>query len=321
MTFRNEDPILQVVMYHYVRDLPNSRFPRIKGMLTDTFRDQVRQLAGESEMATLESALDFLRGSYRPKRNLCVLTFDDGLREHYSDVTQILSEHGIQGIFFVITRCQEENIVAPVHMNHFLMADLDWKFYREEFERELCIETRETPVTWSVDLAKAQRTYPWDIPDVAQFKYLFNFVLQPALRDRVVRTLFAQHMGDETSFARMLYFSWEEARQMQAAGMIIGGHSHEHSVLAQLGEAALEKDLHACRRLLDVRLNAQSVWPFSYPYGKRDSYTPEVVRKLEALDFDCAFATEAGLNPAGVDHFAIRRIDCNVAGQQLKQTA
>ena len=81
---------LQVVMYHYIRDLPNTSFPRIKGMLTRDFREQLATLQSRYEMGTLESALDFMRGSYRPSRDLCLLTFDDGLKEHYAEITPIL---------------------------------------------------------------------------------------------------------------------------------------------------------------------------------------------------------------------------------------
>src|SRR5262245_10648640 len=114
------NPVLHVVMYHYVRDLPNTSFPRIKGMLPSDFRRQLTALQGQYEMATLESALDFLQGTYRPSCDLCLLTFDDGLKEHYTEVAPMLLDHGVQGIFFVITAGLEEHRVASVHMNHFL---------------------------------------------------------------------------------------------------------------------------------------------------------------------------------------------------------
>src|SRR5919197_3009297 len=128
---------LHVVMYHYVRNLPNTSFPRIKGMLSSDFQQQLSALQNQYEMATLESALDFLRGIYLPSRDLCLLTFDDGLKDHYSEVTPILVDLGIQGIFFVITSCLQEHHVAPVHMNHFLMAALDFEFYRRAFLHRL----------------------------------------------------------------------------------------------------------------------------------------------------------------------------------------
>ena len=120
-------PALHVVMYHYVRDLPHTRYPKIKGMMLDEFRQQIAWLASHYEMATLEVALEFLRGAYRPAKDLCIFTFDDGLKEHYTDVAPILSEYKIQGLFGVITSCIEDHIVAPVHMNHFLMAEMEFR--------------------------------------------------------------------------------------------------------------------------------------------------------------------------------------------------
>ena len=61
-----QPPALQVVMYHYVRDLPRTPFPRIKGMLTADFRSQVAALCECYEMATLESALNYTYPISRP---------------------------------------------------------------------------------------------------------------------------------------------------------------------------------------------------------------------------------------------------------------
>src|SRR5271163_372474 len=86
-------PQLFVSTYHYVRDLPRTQFPQIKGMLLDDFREQVKVLPDLFEMATVNSALEFLKGTYHPRRDLCLMTFDDGLKEHYADVTPILDEN------------------------------------------------------------------------------------------------------------------------------------------------------------------------------------------------------------------------------------
>ena len=64
----HSDHVLRVVMYHYVRDLPRTQFPRLKGMLTEDFRHQVNELSSIYEMASIESALDFMTGEYRPRR-------------------------------------------------------------------------------------------------------------------------------------------------------------------------------------------------------------------------------------------------------------
>jgi peptidoglycan/xylan/chitin deacetylase (PgdA/CDA1 family) len=300
---------LHVVMYHYVRDLPRTRFPHLKGMLIDDFRAQVDELIARYEMASLETALAFLRGDYRATRDLCLLTFDDGLQEHWATVTPLLAERGVQGLFFIITAALEERRVAAVHMNHFLMATLGFNEYRRAF---LC-RLRELAPTISpaetLDHARVRRTYRWDEPAVAAFKYLFNFTLATQLRDRIVGELFVEYLGAEADFARELYLTWAQARQMQEAGMLIGGHSHQHLPLARLSDDEQAGDLHACLQSLQQRLRPQSQWPFSYPYGKRDSFNEATIGQLQRAGFTCAFATEVGANAAGADLFAMRRVD------------
>lgn len=298
---------LTVVAYHYVRDLPRTRFPRIKGMLTDNFRRQVTRLSERFEMATLEAALAFLVGRYQPARDLCLLTFDDGLKDHYSDGLPVLAERRIQGLFFVPTACLEGR-VASVHKSHFLMAALDFKEYQQVFLSRLAELSPETST--EVNLIEAL-AYRWDAPEVAAFKYLLNFGLPEALRVRILDALFVEYLGEETEFARQLYLSWDEAREMQTAGMLIGGHSHNHVALALMNDDCQRADLETCAGLLHGRLNSQALWPFTYPYGQSKTYNSLTVRSLRDLGFACSFTTEFGTNEVNQDPFSIRRIDTN----------
>ena len=52
---------LTVVMYHYVRDLVHSRYPRIKGLQIELFREQVRFLQKHYNFVTVEQVLDSYR--------------------------------------------------------------------------------------------------------------------------------------------------------------------------------------------------------------------------------------------------------------------
>ena len=307
------------VTYHYVRDLPRTRFPQIKGRLIADFEQQVDELSQRFEMATLESALAFLAGDYAPTRDLCLLVFDDGLKDHFTNVTPRLAERGIQGQFFITTACVEEHRVLSVHKNHFLMAAVDFDTYRRAFLERLAGLSPATHTT--VDAAKAQSTYPWDTPAVAAFKLLLNFEVPAPLRARILDGLFADFLGDEAVFARDLYLSWDEARQMQSAGMLLGGHTHEHLALATLSAAQQQTDLTTCQRLLQQRLKPQALWPFTYPYGQRHSFDDTTVRVLQELGFDCAFTTVPEPNRAGHDRFLLGRVDTNDVNTRIPVAA
>ncbi len=297
---------LHVVMFHYVRDVERTPFPRLHAMGIEEFRAQVGDLAATYEMATLESALAFLEDGFRPSRDLCLLTFDDGLREHYDDVLPILVEYGVQGLFFVITSCFGAK-VASVHKNHFVMAALG------EGEYATAVLTRAAELApecdVAVDAATASRTYRWDTPAIARIKYLLNFQFPADVRDRLLDDLFSECFGSEAAFARDLYVGWEQAREMQRNGMLIGGHSHTHVALGTLQPARQLDELATCADLLRTNLQPQSSWPFSYPYGKPGAYTPSTIDAVRSLNFSSAFATTAGSNTVGQDRFAIHRID------------
>jgi peptidoglycan/xylan/chitin deacetylase (PgdA/CDA1 family) len=312
------DPKLHVVMYHYVRDLPRTRYPKIKGMMLDDFRQQLTWLVAHYEMATLEAALAFLRGSYLPASDLCMVTFDDGLKEHYTDVACILAEYKVQGLFGVITSCVEDHRVAPVHMNHFLMAELHFETYQSAFVQRLRDIEPLALSSATVDPMLAQRSYPLDTQEVATFKFLFNFRLEARVRDHIVKALFNEYIGDEGSFARELYMSWEEIRQIQRAGMLVAGHTHWHRPLSALSDEELSTDLRVSRSLLERNLEPQQLWPFSYPYGKTNSYSNRAISLLRQLGFTCAFNTESGVNTSRTPLFELNRIDCNGAIQHLQ---
>lgn len=309
-------PTLHIAMYHYVLDPSRALFPRLKGMAFDDFRAQIAGLGSVFEMATLESALAFLNGAYEPKRNLCLLTFDDGLTDHFENVLPVLAERRLEGVFSVITGCLEERRVADVHMNHLLMASVDFSEYRSAFLSELQQYDGKVPSPTAVDPAVARRTYIWDTQDVADFKYFYNFMLPADVREPVIRRLFERFIGPEAQIAPKLYLSWEQARAMQSAGMVIGGHSHRHLPLSAQGNDELEAELPLCRSLLESRLLPQNLWPFCYPYGKRASFNDFAVATLGRLGFCCGLSTEPGPVRPGTDLFNIGRLDCKVVMPQ-----
>jgi peptidoglycan/xylan/chitin deacetylase (PgdA/CDA1 family) len=306
---------LTAVMYHYVRDPRRNEFPALRALSLDAFVTQVQHLRSRFEMATLETALAFLEGRYDPVRPLCLLTFDDGLKEHYTTVLPVLHDLGVEGLFFIPTGCIEGR-VASVHKNHFLLASLGLDRYRRAFLDQLSRSSPATPT--EVDAAKAQQYYRFDTPEVAAFKYLVAVGLSNELRAEVLDGVFAAFLGDEASFARELYLSWAEARALQEAGMVLGGHSHLHAVLRGLSGEAQRADLAGCAAMMHQRLHEQPVWPFSYPYGEYDDVTIDVLREV---GFQCAFTVSVGTNPASQDPYQLRRLDTNDVGAPAQPLA
>jgi len=53
---------LTVVMYHYVRDLKNSRYPEIKGLDVNLFREQIDFLGKNYHFVRIEDVINHYMG-------------------------------------------------------------------------------------------------------------------------------------------------------------------------------------------------------------------------------------------------------------------
>ncbi|KAB2342368.1 polysaccharide deacetylase family protein [Actinomadura rudentiformis] len=85
---------------------------------------------------------------------------------------------------------------------------------------------------------------------------------------------------------RML--AWEQVREAAAHGIEIGGHSHSHPQLDQLGDADLRSELTRNRGLLEDRLG-RAVTTMAYPYGYS---SVRVRRAVRAAGYDAACSVE-----------------------------
>ena len=87
---------LSVVMYHYVRDLKNSRYPEIKGCDVRLFKEQIRFLKKHYNFVTIEEVIDAWNSKKQLPPHAVLLTFDDAYKDHFDYVFPILEHEHIQ---------------------------------------------------------------------------------------------------------------------------------------------------------------------------------------------------------------------------------
>ncbi|MQY03192.1 polysaccharide deacetylase family protein [Actinomadura macrotermitis] len=89
--------------------------------------------------------------------------------------------------------------------------------------------------------------------------------------------------------------TWSQVREAAAHGIELGGHSHSHPQLDQLGDAALRDELARNKELLEDRLG-RAVTTMAYPFGYSSA---RVRRAVRAAGYDTACAVANRLAPAG----------------------
>ena len=158
-------------------------------------------------------------------------------------------------------------------MNHFLMAHLGFKTYQSEFLqvlREMGFAGETKP-----DLSVCQRAPIRSILLRWRNSNICSILCCPQKRGISASALFSRSTLATKRFRARTLRELGEAREMQREGMAMGGHSHQHRPLATLRYPELSADLTRNWDLIQKNLVPQEIWPFSYPYGKSDSYNRE----------------------------------------------
>ena len=81
-----------------------------------------------------------------------------------------------------------------------------------------------------------------EAPDV-RIKRILNYEAPYPVADRVLSAIFSRHLGDSTAFARGLYLSAAQIREMAKGGMTFGFHTESHPVLSRLDAASQRAEL------------------------------------------------------------------------------
>jgi peptidoglycan/xylan/chitin deacetylase (PgdA/CDA1 family) len=136
----------------------------------------------------------------------------------------------------------------------------------------------------------------------------------PLLRDNGMPATFylvSTHLGQTNAWdadgelAGRPLFGPEQAREMQDAGMELGGHTRHHPRLSQIPEAALDDEVAGCRADL-VQTLGRPIPSFAYPYGKM---SPAATAAVERAGFLGAVCSRSGFNDPAAPDYALRRIE------------
>ena len=233
---------LKVVMYHYVRDLKNSRYPDIKGMDYEKFKRQIRYLRDRYNIVRMEDVLSACAGSALPD-NAMLLTFDDSYMDHFTHVFPVLDAYGIQGSFFIPAKTFVEKKLLDVNKIHFILAAGDIKeLLPHLFSRLDYYRGGEFDFPSNEELFEQYGTVNrFDSREVSFVKRILQNGLPERLRHMISSELFRWYVGiPEDVFAGELYMNHDQIGTLKRKGMFIGVHGYDHYWLGKLSREAME---------------------------------------------------------------------------------
>jgi len=306
---------VSIVMYHYIRDLQNSRYPGVKGLDLRLFREQVRFLNANYSIIRMEDLISACKGNMELPGNAALLTFDDGYIDHYTNAFPLLDELGIQGSFFFTCGALKHEKILDVNKIHLILASADPK---KIFDTLLCsldyYRGAEFDIPANDELIKIYAVpYVYDDGETGFIKRMLQTVLPKRLRALITDDIFNEYVAinvDAQAFANELYCNVEQAKTMKRHGMHIGVHGYSHEWLGNMDKVEYEEDVRrSVEEMGGLGLIDRTEWVMNYPYGSWNDGVVEYARNN-----GCALGLttqKAAASPGYHDRMLLPRIDTN----------
>ncbi|WP_338984644.1 polysaccharide deacetylase family protein [Fusobacterium nucleatum] len=310
-----------VVMYHYVRDLKNSRYPNIRGLDIEKFEKQIKFFKENYNFIRMEDLIEYYKNPKKKElpEKAILLTFDDGYKDHYTYVLPVLLENNIQGSFYIPTKCFQNKKVLDVNKIHFILESCigEEEKILKEIEEYLG-KNKDSRITLPYNDYFKEYTVDsrFDKKEIIFIKRMLQVVLPKDYREKLVDILFKKYVctiGDkiisERAFWEELYLNPEQIRMMEKLGMHIGFHSHDHIWLNSLSKEEQEFQIKSSINYFkEIGVKTEKM-TLSYPYG---GYNEESVELIKKYEIPLAFTTKVAVADLNKDeNYALPRLDTN----------
>ena len=294
LVFRGE---LRILAYHRVLESiepPDFSFDvELISASAEAFRKQMTYVRRHFTPMRFDEVVDRMdRGRALPK-NAVVITFDDGYDDNYRIAFPILRELGMTAMFFVSTG----------HIDSGRPYAFDWLVHMVCSTTDERLHVPELGLDWALGPTKAERRR--QAADLLHKLKSMDADAQDAL---IVRLETLWGMGRISSHPDCRPMTWENLREMHAAGMEIGSHGVNHRMLAKLPRDGMAIEVEESKHTMEREL-ASPVVALSYPVGGPDSYDAETLSVVRSAGYRIACSYIGGVAAIGdADIFAMPRI-------------
>lgn len=285
-----------IVSYHrVVSDFTGELQRSIPGLLIsqETFRRHIEEASAAGfDLVSLGDAVDVLAGRRVAKKDLCVITFDDGYRDIYRYAYPILKQLGVPAITYLPTAF----IGTNRRFNHDRLFHLLRRTQERQFQ-PVFATLPEPSMALLGPILSGQKTVSAALDD---FIGEHPTRVLTAIIDGLEQQLGG---GQDLVPEQGDIMNWHEVRRMARDGFEFGAHTLGHTVLTLEPQEVVEQEILQSKRTIESEVGIQ-VRDFAYCNGW---YSDEIIRVLASHGFRSGVTTEDLPNRIGGDPFTLKR--------------
>ena len=293
----------KIITYHYVKNY-SAKFPFFNFLHKDNFIKQVNYFK-KNELLKIDESFDYFLKS----KHKTLLTFDDGLSDHYYVYKKLLKLK-IKAIFFICSYPIIKKDFLGVHKIHLIFS----KFNSSEISKALDLlkvninldELNFKDKNYQIKNAKNKEQIK-----KTKIKIYLNYSLRKNKKiiDKLFNHFFNKKM--QKKIFKEFYLTRSQIKEIYKSGMIIGAHSYSHKMLSYLNyneqKLEIQKNISHLSKLLKEKITF-----FATPYGGKFSFNKNTIKILKKQKIKYIFdVNNKSFNNNILIKKLISRFNCN----------
>ena len=290
---RNLDGFL-VLTYHRITDEPDFQDP-LK-VSASNFEKQMLFLKEHYTIISGEELVDIIKKNKPFLKNPCLITFDDGWRDNYTNAFQILKKYSVPAIIFISTGYIGTNRIFWHEKLCNILAKAQANPKKLNNVRNGLLVSVAERISNIIKIPHYQRRP--EINDLIEYlksytpKEINNFIKELEILFDIV---------EEDIQPTML--SWEQVKEMSQNNICFGSHTKSHAILTQISNNKVVEELRESKEIIEKRIN-QPVYFLSYPNG---NYNASIIRIAKEAGYLASFTCLPGVNVLNENIFELKR--------------
>jgi len=306
-----ENNSLNIVAYHYVREIKKSNYPNLKGVEFNLFKRQLKFFKKNFYLLPVDEMIEILnkKKTLNYKKPLMMLTFDDGYKDHYKYVFQELVKHKIDGCFYPPINIFKKKILNVNKVQFILSVSKNKKKLLREIK--YLLEKYNVNLKNKSENLHNSKIPEFDDPYTLKIKKIIYKDIKSELSDKICTILFKKYIGEDIkNFSRKLYISKKDIIEMSNNNMHIGSHGVNHLMWSKISSKEQQCQIIESKKFFNkISINTNN-FSICYPWG---SYLKNREKLLSKLNIKFGLTSDNGniIFKRGFNKFFLPRLDAN----------
>ncbi len=272
---------LNIIGYHYVREIKKSKYPNINGVEFSLFKKQIKFFKKNFNILPLEDIIEILnKKKYIPKKPLLLLSFDDGYKDHFNYVFPTLIKEKITGCFYPPTSIFDQKVLN-VNKLQFILSKVENK--KKLIDEILFLSKKSIINLKNINQSKLhnKKIPEYDDPETLTIKKIMYKKVSQNMNNKICNYLFNKYLKvDLKSFAKELYISVKDLQEMSNNKMHIGSHGTNHVLWGKISGLEQKKQILESKNFFKKKNIDTKNFSVCFPWGSYNQKTGKILKKL-----------------------------------------